>query len=791
MRKKIFLVFCMFLPFALHAQYKVRFVLKEQTAIHHDSIYVTGTFSNWDSTANKNYLLLPYGKDEKSIVLNLPKGTIRYKFHRGSWFTVEKQYNGDEVHDRVVSINKDITLVDSVVSWRDQLIIDKKYALQQLKEDTSRVKILAGIAMNYAFWSDYYNADSALFYANEALQLQQKIIKSGEYGPGTGDKNSLLLINLQEMTASLFHSLGNYPKALEIRLDNLTRAEKEKDKFIMVFALSRITDDFTSMNDYQNVLQYAKFTDSIINKLDVHDARFRFAQLQAESAIANAFYNLDITDSALYYANKVAAIGSGNTNYDTAFNSLLLGNIYAKMGKDNAAFYHYRLVYPAAVLIYNPQVAAGAFEGMARLFKKQGRMDSALYYAKQAMTFLQSYKSSVQSWGENSDTYIAEISPLVAELYKANNQPDSAYKYLHLSVTLKDSLYNSDRVRQFQTLTFNEAARRQQLEQQSIQAKQEYENKVRMYGLISIITGVLIFAFILYRNNKQKQKANILLQSQKKELETTLRELKTTQSQLIQSEKMASLGELTAGIAHEIQNPLNFVNNFSEVNKELIDEASQANDTGNTNEVKDLLTTLKENEEKIIHHGKRADAIVKGMLQHSRSSTGKKEPTDINALADEYLRLSFHGLRAKDKNFNAEIKTDFDASIGKINVIPQDIGRVLLNLYNNAFYACTERSRSAVNKEKSENLISYQPIVSVSTKKSENSVIITVSDNGNGIPQKIVDKIFQPFFTTKPTGEGTGLGLSLSYDIIKAHGGEIKVESEQGEGTKFIIVLPF
>ena len=297
------------------------------------------------------------------------------------------------------------------------------------------------------------------------------------------------------------------------------------------------------------------------------------------------------------------------------------------------------------------------------------------------------------------------------------------------------------------------------------------------------------------------------------ELKQSLEELKSTQSQLIQSEKMASLGELTAGIAHEIQNPLNFVNNFSDVNKELLGEMKDEIDKGNYEEVKGIANDVIENEEKINHHGKRAGDIVKGMLQHSRSSTGVKEATDINALADEYLRLSYHGLRAKDKNFNAEmipiaIGTDFDSSIGKINIIPQDIGRVLLNLYNNAFYACSERSLSTVNQQISKNLISYEPTdeaelptferlatlyeptVSVSTKKVGDKVEITVSDNGNGIPEKVKDKIFQPFFTTKPTGQGTGLGLSLSYDIVKAHGGDIKVESKDGEGTEFIIQLP-
>ncbi|MGK2864288.1 MAG: sensor histidine kinase [Chitinophagaceae bacterium] len=269
---------------------------------------------------------------------------------------------------------------------------------------------------------------------------------------------------------------------------------------------------------------------------------------------------------------------------------------------------------------------------------------------------------------------------------------------------------------------------------------------------------------------------------QKEELENTLTELKATQVQLIHSEKMASLGELTAGIAHEIQNPLNFVNNFSEVNKELMEELKEEIDKGNINEVKGIADDVIENQKRINYHGKRADAIVKGMLQHSRSSSGVKEPTDINELADEYLRLAYHGLRAKDKSFNAAMETDFDNDIEKVNIIPQDIGRVILNLITNAFYAVKEKKNNATSE--------FEPTVSVSTKKGNGNVVVIVKDNGNGIPQKVLEKIFQPFFTTKPTGEGTGLGLSLSYDIIKAHQGELKVETKEGVGATFSIILP-
>lgn len=275
------------------------------------------------------------------------------------------------------------------------------------------------------------------------------------------------------------------------------------------------------------------------------------------------------------------------------------------------------------------------------------------------------------------------------------------------------------------------------------------------------------------------------LTKQKESLEEALVELKTTQTQLIQSEKMASLGELTAGIAHEIQNPLNFVNNFSEVSVELCQEITEEleKDNFDKNYIIEILTDLSQNQQKITHHGQRAASIVKGMLQHSRTSSGQKELIDINALVDEYLRLSYHGLRAKDKTFNADFKTNLDTNLPKVEVIPQDFGRVLLNIINNAFYAVQQKIKL--------NIQNYKPTVIIITEKIDNELIIKIQDNGSGMPENVKLKIFQPFFTTKPTGQGTGLGLSMSYDIItKGHGGTIEVESIEGESTTFTIKLP-
>jgi two-component system, NtrC family, sensor kinase len=405
---------------------------------------------------------------------------------------------------------------------------------------------------------------------------------------------------------------------------------------------------------------------------------------------------------------------------------------------------------------------------IASCFKEINEIDSSIYYGRRALEEARSidYKTS-----------ILLASKLLAEAYESTDLRQAIY-FRKVFDSTNDVLYGANKVKGLQKTLSDEEDRQRRIEAERI----AYQNRLKEYSLIAGLAIILLIAFILFRNNLQKKKANVLLQHQKEKIESTLQELKLTQGQLIQSEKMASLGELTAGIAHEIQNPLNFVNNFSEVNNELISELVVEVDKGNTQEVKTIANDLKQNLEKIIHHGKRADGIVKGMLQHSRSGSGRKELTDINALCDEYLRLAYHGMRAKDKFFTAKYQTDLDDSIDKVNIVPQDIGRVMLNLINNAFYAVDEKTKR--------NIPSYKPTVTVTTRKVNDKVEVRVADNGNGIPQRVADKIFQPFFTTKPAGQGTGLGLSLSYDIIKVHDGEIKVETKEGEGSEFIIQLP-
>jgi signal transduction histidine kinase len=564
---------------------------------------------------------------------------------------------------------------------------------------------------------------------------------------------------------------GDYVTSLASTLDITNRFEQQKDTLGILAAYRQLSSAYFYAGDRENDIVYGKKAFLIAKHLN--NAGFLSS---IANNISTSYSQKNISDSALLYARLAVdyAIASGDSNELSGVLGTLSEGFISANQYDSALKYARESLSYAYYTKSDELMMAWTLNDLSQIFLESNQFDSSKYYAHRAIEISAAigFKDQLQRAYE-----------YLSRSFHNTVQPDSALKYLQLAVAIKDSLYNRDKTKQVQGVVAREQSRLQEMEKDKL----DFQNKIKLYSLVAGLAILGIVTFLLYRNNKQKQKANLNLHEQMEKVETTLQELKSTQSQLIQSEKMASLGELTAGIAHEIQNPLNFVNNFSEVNTELIDELEQEAGKGNLEEVKLLVKDIKANEQKINHHGKRADAIVKGMLQHSRNGSGVKELASINALADEYLRLAYHGLRAKDKFFNATMKTDYDESIGVINIIPQDIGRVILNLITNAFYAVNEKSLSAVATPAA---VKYEPTVSVSTKKINGKVEIKVSDNGNGIPPKLRDKIFQPFFTTKPTGQGTGLGLSLAYDIVKAHGGELTVDTKEGEGTTFIILLP-
>jgi signal transduction histidine kinase len=490
--------------------------------------------------------------------------------------------------------------------------------------------------------------------------------------------------------------------------------------------------------------------------------------LVANLGLGRTYLDENRLDSALIFEKEAARIAetSGIRRSLSAVQSYT-GAIYFAKNEPDLALQNLYYGISIGMETGNRAGIAQNYYRLTKYYLSQKKPDSSIYYALRFKEIMEKIRAVALSTVDKGMAL-----EYLSLAYKLNNQNDSANFYQGLALTTKDSLNKArlHNLAEFQNLNLREQLRLRDLEKE----QELYQGRVRSYALLAGLLVFSVIAFILYRNNKQKQETN-------RTLENTLSHLRSTQAQLIQSEKMASLGELTAGIAHEIQNPLNFVNNFSEINAELAEELNDAAEKGDLEEVKTLAIDIRSNEERIREHGKRADSIVKGMLQHSRTSSGAKEPTDINSLADEYLRLAYHGLCAKNKNFQSDYKFTPDPSLGKLNIVPQDIGRVLLNLINNAFYAVHEKSSTGI--------VNYEPMVELTTARSGDKVILTVKDNGNGIPESIRNKIFQPFFTTKPTGEGTGLGLSLSYDIIKAHGGEISVESQQGEGTVFTVSI--
>ncbi len=643
-----------------------------------------------------------------------------------------------------------------------QSLLDSLFRqLNTAQNDTSRILTLYEISGEYQF----SHPDSALFYLNRVIELSENI--NYQYGRFLGYERLSFTLN----------TTSNYPVALEMALKALKIAENlDRDKEVCV---GRALHDMGLINRRMGNDSIAmRYLWESINSFERSSNRGGILDFGSWLNMGIIHIKRKNLDSAYYYMMKeydhyaqskrrifLSVIATGVANVLEERKDFDRAREYYILGMKNDEKYNI------------PLLQVRLFNSYARFFSKMGEPDSAIYFARKSLELCQA-----SNYGEHT----VDAANQLARIYESKNMPDSSLKYFKFMLAVRDTIFSQTRQQQVFLLNFNENQRQRDISA----ARDKIRNDMRFYLLLAAVGIFLLISGFLFRNNYQKQKANQVLKAQRDEIdnqrsiaELTLQDLKSTQTQLIQSEKMASLGELTAGIAHEIQNPLNFVNNFSEVSKELIAEMKDEIEKIGNRDLKAMATDIENNLDKINHHGKRADSIVKGMLQHSRTSTGQKEPININVLADEYLRLAYQGMRAKDKTFNTTLETDFDETIGQVNIIPQDIGRVLLNLYNNAFYAVAEKKNHPGDN--------YEPLVTVRTKKIGSKVEINVTDNGSGIPEKIKEKIFQPFFTTKPTGQGTGLGLSLSYDIVKSHGGELHVETKENEGSVFIVQLPY
>ena len=622
-----------------------------------------------------------------------------------------------------------------------------KRVLQTPLEPKDEVNTLLSMGSIYHY-ENYL--DSAIMFFQQAMVIASTI----------NDKRNeaIALMHLGSMT----EELGNYGQALSLLFRSSQIFEQIGDSDGIIEVQMMLQSTYRASGNYRNALRHL-FS---VGRLERNDKKgviifqgIRIRPLML-AEIGETYQHMNELDSAEFYTRKSIDEQLMMNGATWNFPIYLLGKIQAKQGKNKEALRNYKSAIPLAVKNGILKDTLDIYNSIAELYKNTGNLDSAIYYAK-AITDKRLLNKSI--------LLTAEIT--LADVYKLKNSTDSAFKYLELSSAMKDSIYSAEKHKEFQSAVFNEQLR--QIE--SAERQEELKNQIIMYALIGGLIVFLIIALLLYRNNLHKQHAKV-------KIEKAFDELKATQKQLIQSEKMASLGELTAGIAHEIQNPLNFVNNFSEVNTELIDELRKELAGGNVVSAEELAVSVADNEQKINHHGKRADVIVKSMLQHSRTSSGHKEITNLNELCEEYIRLAYHGYRAKDKSFNANFEKHLDPSLPNVTVVRQDIGRVILNLINNASYTVNEKNKNGVS--------GYTPKVKILTKNLGDKVEIRIEDNGMGIPESIKEKIFQPFFSTKPTGQGTGLGLSLSYDILKAHGGTLEVISKEGEGSEFVVQLP-
>jgi two-component system, NtrC family, sensor kinase len=679
---------------------------------------------------------------------------------------------------------------DSSILFGKRIIEKSKIIQYKLGEAKARI----AIAFPYCFKGEYNAAKENLDISNEILSvakdsptladmydsygimysMQAKYDSSFKFYQKALDIATLNnykheLGNISQNMAIAYQQISNYPKALDFYQKSLTISEQENDLEGQAYTALNIAITINSMEDYARAEQSYLKAVSLARKLDI-----KIVLAYAYSNLSSLYGEMNKIDEEYDYGMKAAIMGKEMGDQGIESSSLSrAASALAKHGKFQDAEKLSRQSISVADSSGQPLNIYQTYSTMGTILKMENKFSKAIPYFEKAFHSL-----------TDADLYVAEVGESYSNLsdcYEKTGDYKKSLATYKISSKIVDSIRGRENIRKATEQTMNYEFERKQQVAKVEQQKQNDLAKTKQTALIVGLILTLILAAVAFNGFKNKRKANFLLQKQKKEIQDTLSNLKLTQAQLIQSEKMASLGELTAGIAHEIQNPLNFVNNFSEINTELIEELKEETRKGNTEGVMALANNIQVNDEKISHHGKRADSIVKSMLLHSQSSSGKKEPTDINALADEYLRLAYHGIRAKDNTFNVKMVTDYDQTIGQIIINPQDIGRVLLNLFNNAFYAVAMKIKQVEN---------FKPAISVITRKVENRIEISVKDNGYGIPSKIMDKIFQPFFTTKPAGQGTGLGLSLSYDILKAHGGEIMVDTKEGDFTEFVIRIP-
>jgi two-component system, NtrC family, sensor kinase len=714
-------------------------------------------------------------------------------------FHLEDIESDEQLFNRIITLTIEsyVLYVRAILETDIQAAEDTLMAGLNLLQETNILEKAAIYSELGSIYERKGQNDEALQFSKKALELYKT----------SGDKKSYLyqLINM----GLVLRVKGNYGESLEYLMESLKIGRQVNDSTAIVESLLAMGFVYAFVEKWDDALKSQQEALAIYQQAN---NQWGIARIHNDMGVT---YELaGILDSSMVHHQAALAIRlKFNDNYNTFASYLYIGDIHAKQGNIKRAIEYYekglpfgdQIGYKIAVVDANLRLGDYYLQ-LSEINNSMEKYEIALQKSREIGDLTGESRANMGLAGiamingeyakANEILKLAEktvpksnlqirkvIYKEIAETYFKLGDHKNAYLNSLNYSKMKDSVQSAENISKITQLTNimefeNEMALKKESNEKLMAIKQEQINRERMTRNI-FLAGMLIavvLVVITFIRFIEKKKLN-------KRLNETLRNLQAAQNQLILTEKMASLGELTAGIAHEIQNPLNFVNNFSEVNMELIAELKEELEAGNLEDIKAIADDIAINEEKILQHGKRADSIVKGMLQHSRISNGQKELTDINSLCDEYLRLSYHGLRAKDKSFNADFQTDFDPTLPKISIIPQDIGRVLLNLINNAFYTVNERSKKGET--------GYVPTVSITTQLTAYSqLLIAVKDNGNGIPEEIKNKIFQPFFTTKPTGEGTGLGLSLSYDIVKAHGGELKAESDIGEGTRFFITLP-